>query len=1774
MSNEFYDYIAKHVIKFFLDNKNEIRPGERYSLRLDNEEMVAGVNAALERCAEKEKIRGNYSYKNPGEETSVYDTFTFHIQDKKDIVVASKTADMQDDFLATLRNAQLTDDCFPILMITYSPIDTIISGTGDLAAAGMPFHADSLFSEIKTDIENENLSTAETELLKFELARKRADKFADHSSLYEYNVLLGVLGKGKVDDHDYIDMRLLPSKTLPTLKESRKITRLLRDNQALFEEIDRIYRTSDDIEAKLEKDYDRKLIRELKDKKKQKKNWYDDGLTYEAVLASKERRKKQDENPLQINEDEMVVYSGSLLECTFFMGEDFFVCTDGTSKSEQRKKNILVYNPLEKNTITFEIPTLSDIKASRIQKKESDGITVSLEKRAVVIDMTIDPSGCTFARVELEDTSTNGVKYVLKFCVVNLKHELLEEIDQSYILDVPKKVTNARLQLQSIKDLIVLNHQNEGNQIDICTVEEGGEYELTFDKGLQLNFNDDVFNPDTDSVEFTLKAGYIAIPIEVLNREKKKSELTGVGVFKKKYESDKRLTYLRHNQEISCSTMLYAIKEPYRSKLSYEYQIISNGWLAAEFGENRQINERVVNVPEKVIDTYSELVQLIKRRKQVPSLVRYDKEYRALAHAYIASIEDAFAAIQQDSSLSDDSNNLLDIGCLFDATNKTIYMTPLHPLNVRYQLSLSEEENVYGVRDDLIHKLSARYLLPYIYSPYGKLYEAIEDNTAPEWRTYKELKNKKNRGSRQFVKRLVSDKIREYKKHFDFLFDGMHNSIFRINLINMGDCTEVLIGIVMYYQTQNRENELYDDFEIHIYGEGQNDNQFTKIGDNAKLRRFLQDKKLTVDINEMIDVLTSHVKCFFRNDADDAYAYAHLTFYEMSTDLKESYSKIDTISTGIALGGLTSGLPSILDQGYYKTGYGTRYADDNDLIRFATEYNAVSNAAYHSAPYRPGYGVVTTIPKDNKAQLDKIYDASNWVVFVDPKVDLSYFEEASNDSNLMIIHYSDQLSSSSSYDDITVTNKSAQYADIIHEQLQKKGLSVEKHNIHSIINLFNAINGSWLLHLITAKKLSGAADSNFSREKMSILSAIKLMLAEYDHGNIVWIPISLEEVLRVSRGTGLSQKSGILSAKNLGFETNAPTCDDILMIGIEGPVDNIKVYIHPVEVKIGENANTYIGKAIEQVTNTHNELVKALWPDEGKGALSYKLTRNFIIQLAIASAAKMKLYGVHPTANWDLILDNYRQALLNDRFEISDLLDQYMGIGSVVSFRTDTHAEEVKEENGIYIFDLPENKGSEYMIKDIDIIRNELQKTESVRGSMLSMRYHPQIVYVPVNTDDTKTLDTTDLPKDKGSFIADNENTPAVADTPGTMNDHSAEDSEGPEPDQPAVEPYNGMQVVFGRNQVNGNNIVWAPNNTDELFHPNTGIIGTMGTGKTQFTKSMVAQLYREQSHNIDGKPLGILIFDYKGDYNKEEFVNAVNAKVYEPYHLPFNPFALIKGATPKPLLPMHTANAFQDTLAKVYPSLGPKQKNTLLNCILDAYEVHGIKKNDRTTWDRSAPTFRDIYAVYDGNEDIKKNDSLASVLFKLDSFEIFESDPAKTESLYDLLNGVIVIELNGYDADIQSLVVAITLDLFYSQMQTNGSSKLDGAFRQLTKFILVDEADNFMSQDFPALKKIMKEGREFGVGIILSTQSLTHFGSGEDDYSKYILTWIVHNVKDLKTSDVGFVFGTEKGSETEARLFNDIKQLAKHHSIAKIGNVSTPQYIEDLPFWKLMQDT
>ena len=141
----------------------------------------------------------------------------------KEAAYDAGATDMTDDFLATIRNAEMTEDHFPVLMITSSAIDTITSGTGDLSATGMPFNSAAIIEKIKIDIADAQLPLSDQILLEMELARKQADRFSDKSSLYEYAEFLTVLGRGYVKKEDYSSFSLLYDPAVQPLQDPKKI---------------------------------------------------------------------------------------------------------------------------------------------------------------------------------------------------------------------------------------------------------------------------------------------------------------------------------------------------------------------------------------------------------------------------------------------------------------------------------------------------------------------------------------------------------------------------------------------------------------------------------------------------------------------------------------------------------------------------------------------------------------------------------------------------------------------------------------------------------------------------------------------------------------------------------------------------------------------------------------------------------------------------------------------------------------------------------------------------------------------------------------------------------------------------------------------------------------------------------------------------------------------------------------------------------------------------------------------------------------------------------------------------------------------------------------------------------------------------------------------------------------------------------------------------------------------------------------------------------------
>ena len=371
-----------------------------------------------------------------------------------------------------------------------------------------------------------------------------------------------------------------------------------------------------------------------------------------------------------------------------------------------------------------------------------------------------------------------------------------------------------------------------------------------------------------------------------------------------------------------------------------------------------------------------------------------------------------------------------------------------------------------------------------------------------------------------------------------------------------------------------------------------------------------------------------------------------------------------------------------------------------------------------------------------------------------------------------------------------------------------------------------------------------------------------------------------------------------------------------------------------------------------------------------------------------------------------------------------------------------------------------------------------------------------------------------------------------------------------------------------------GNGILLAVGKTVDGFEPrplklnisdtrlnqlNIGVVGDLGTGKTQFLKSLIHQISSARESNRGITPR-FLIFDYKRDYSSQDFVEATGAKVVKPHRLPLNLFDTSGiGESSAPWLDRF--RFFADVLDKVYSGIGPVQRDKLKGAVRNAYEA--AEAQDRQ------PTIYDIHAEY--RELLAgKSDSPMAIIDDLVDMEVF-ARTGELKSFDEFFQGVVVISLDsmGQDDRSKNLLVAIMLNMFYENMLRTPKRPFVGTspqLRAIDSYLLVDEADNIMRYEFDVLRKLLLQGREFGAGVILASQYLRHFKVGATDYREPLLSWFIHKVPNASPAELDALGFTSDLAELSER----VKILPNHHCLYKSFDV-TGEVIRGLPFFELI---
>ena len=1660
MSNKFYNYLSDKIKNFF--KNGEIRHGDKFFIQFDEEFRVDDFYNTLKNDLDNvEEFR--YQHENSNVPFTTFSTLLKN--DIKVVVVNSNNVSV--DYLVTLRN-QVTaqEDVWKdtaLLLICYDIIDSIYDGMRNLEKEDMPLNINIIKDNLKDEIDSsKSLSKVDKVVAKFYLDKKVEDAF--QTTLWDYEDILAIINKGEIEENDYKNLGIFPDSALETYKSQKSKENRLEENATNFNYVSLCHQY-DNKKEELEKQYDSKGVNLLT-----KSDW--PTVDFDKIHKSRES---------YLNYNKTLNYKENLNKFTN-EGCIYWEKPQKPGAAGRRKRQIIIFNENNKaNEATLKFSFDARLDRTFIDDKDSS-IKFNISNNTLKVNFNLVNGEPTFKKIKYKHHNQAKSTYEFNIVVLPCKEDILVPIKDKY------QVNNR------FNKIVVIDDGNEeisfgfGDNLQSYTINQDNEVINIYDEDTINIAKDSAINED-GVINFNLVYHDLKIPIRIQEDGSKSRPVESLTIWK--YKREYQENFIFKNKKAIQGTISFSLHDSFKKYLKMEKQIINESIAYGECKIGGDIKKIDLEISDDLQNSFDRIINYYQEIDNVPSLVFLDNDLRLLYEDFIEQFNNEIETIEDDAILSNDKRklNLIKLGTIKD--NENILFTPLSPLNIAYQLEIANQCQNEILDNPILERLSPNNLLPYLYGDSENhekelLYKPTYQKDAHEWVVFEKSADVSINSTNAFIANVVKDKMNQFVSYFKYLFDKKSKSPIKLNIININEDEEIVRGIFNFVRDRldDRKSKHIIPVEVNLY----NDNARSAFDDffecmnpdqlNEKLKISISSR--AKDHMDILKEVQENITYFKHDPADNDVEYAHISFYKVGYEATIADDNMNQIETGLSIDGLLSSITSFT-RTEYRTGFGTKHVlnEDNLLVQTVINLNELSLNYQNNGEntYKKRKTIITKPMELKKDLTEVLYKKSRWVTFIEPSFGLEYFENE-GDGSLIIIHYSDQYSSSTKYDTITVTSKSKQYKNVMVEFLSSKIDDEDKElitdkKLDDVIKLFNSINGEWLLKIITTS-------GNTDREKLSIISAIKYMLGILDNNDIIWIPISMEEILRIAGTVKLSKKEGIFDPKIL----DGKYCDDLLFIGINSK--RMEAYYYPIEVKIGINSQSVIKKGKEQIDKTYNLLKKQLFNLNQDTQFRNKFYRNFFMQVALTNEQKLILNNLFDQEEIDII-DSLKSKLLNDDYYISNDLESYIGKGAIISFKQDNSFRTLKKENENLIVELNEDDAYYGLLKSFKEITDDVHSEQSEISSeyLLSKVDINENVDVPI--DDKESADIIPEPKEDGSEedisnlnnVADDTNENEIKpESKDSADDDSADEStestsdKNPEPvDSITGEDLANVRALIGTVEGSKHEIYWEFGNP-KLGNRHLLIQGKSGTGKTYLIQRLIMELSKQK--------VPVIIIDYTDGFTpdklEKEFINVLCDNLVQHIVIkdkfPLNPFkkyqkTLFDGSLMEEDN-VDVADRFVSIIGSVYNQLCIQQKHAIYQAVL-----MGLEK-------------KEVMDLKDLEQELINQDN-AVALNALSQLKVFiDKNPFNSVNTFDWSDinypssAVTVIQLTEIKRDIQRIITEMILwDLWYYKTSHGGNEKQPFAvILDVNVIILVLEMILHVQKSY---KKVVNMGGQVG---------------------------------------------------------------------------------------------
>jgi DNA phosphorothioation-dependent restriction protein DptH len=311
-----------------------------------------------------------------------------------------------------------------------------------------------------------------------------------------------------------------------------------------------------------------------------------------------------------------------------------------------------------------------------------------------------------------------------------------------------------------------------------------------------------------------------------------------------------------------------------------------------------------------------------------------------------------------------------------------------------------------------------------------------------------------------------------------------------------------------------------------------------------------------------------------------------------------------------------------------------------------------------------------------------------------------------------------------------------------------------------------------------------------------------------------------------------------------------------------------------------------------------------------------------------------------------------------------------------------------------------------------------------------------------------------------------------------------------------STEPQKGqdsarLAIPLGKDLTNDTQVFWNLDPEKGVPNPHVLVLGESGYGKTYAILCIIAELTRRR--------IPCLIFDYGQGFSRQsltsQFVNAVAPLEIEASRdgIDINPLQVFGNDVHGPI---NVAQRIADTFARVYSRIGVQQHATLRRAVLEVMSEYGISADEAGSWNRELPPFKELhrklesYAQEDGTQ-ARVASLVGSHISTMFVFNTFRASGRRLDwqQLLSSRNHMVTLQLKGLEHSLERAVTEFLLWNFLAYIEALGPSSL-------RCFVILDEAHKLCFDVGSPVEKLLREGRKYGLGLILASQQPEDFSA------------------------------------------------------------------------------